>query len=111
MLSRRPIAITLLLLACALAHVCADKAGGDASVSIANKKFDPASVKITAGDTVTWTNSDDHDHTVVADDGSFKSGNIGSGQTFAHKFKKPGTYSYSCTYHPRMKGSVIVASN
>ena len=39
---------------------------------------------------------------------SFKSGNIKRGATFEFKFAKPGKYPYSCSYHPRMKGLVIV---
>jgi plastocyanin len=62
------------------------------------------------GDTVVWTNADDQDHTVIAGDGSFNSGNIGSGRSFEHKFTRAGTFGYYCKYHPRMKGSVIVAT-
>ena len=80
-------------------------------VSIKDVSFSPRELKVKKGDTVLWTNGDERDHTVTADDGSFKSGNLGSGQTFTHKFKKPGTYPYSCTYHPRMKGTVTVAGN
>ena len=101
--------IVIALLSCAAAAAPLASEGGSASVSIANKKYDPATINIKVGDTVTWTNNDDHDHTVVADDGSFKSDKLGNGDIFQHQFKKAGTYSYSCAYHPRMKGKVIVA--
>jgi plastocyanin len=78
------------------------------SVTMKDLQYSPASLKIKAGDTVVWTNSDTHDHTVVASDNSFKSGNIRNGDTFSHQFAKPGNYSYSCSYHPRMKGTIIV---
>lgn len=78
-------------------------------VEIKGMKFDPPTVKVKAGETVVWTNSDDRDHTVVADDGkAFKSGNIKRGETFEQKFPKAGKYPYSCSYHPRMKGVVVV---
>jgi plastocyanin len=78
------------------------------SVSMKDLQYSPASLKIKAGNTVVWTNSDTHDHTVVASDNSFKSGNIRTGGTYSHEFAKPGTYTYSCSYHPRMKGTIVV---
>jgi len=80
------------------------------SVSIQNGGYSPASVSIHVGDTITWTNADDQDHTVIAQDGSFNSGNIGSGRSFSHTFTTAGTIAYYCKYHPRMKGAVVVAA-
>jgi plastocyanin len=80
------------------------------SVSIQNGGYSPASVSIHVGDTITWTNADDQDHTVIAQDGSFNSGNIGSGRSFSHTFTTAGTIAYYCKYHPRMKGVVVVAA-
>ena len=77
-------------------------------VSIKARAFTPATLKIKKGESVTWKNKDDADHTVDADDGSFSSGTIKSGKTFQHTFKKAGKYSYSCHLHPRMKGTIVV---
>ena len=90
------------------------KGGGDAdentnAVKIKDMKFSPATITVKPGTTVTWTNKDDHDHTVVATDESFKSGNLSHGETFEHKFEKKGKFKYACSYHPRMKGTVVVA--
>ncbi|HZZ76605.1 MAG TPA: cupredoxin domain-containing protein, partial [Puia sp.] len=52
-----------------------------ASVTIKNMAFNPSSLSVTAGSTVTWMNSDTTIHTVTADDGSFNSGNIAVGAT------------------------------
>jgi plastocyanin len=78
-------------------------------VSIDEMKFNPATLEIGVGESVRWTNDDQRDHTVSAADGSFKSGNLRSGDTFEHTFKKAGTYKYTCSYHPRMKGTVDVS--
>jgi plastocyanin len=84
--------------------------GGGASVTMKDIKFNPSQVKIKAGQTVTWTNEDSgvgHDVTAA----SFKSGAAGGiegGQTFQHTFKNAGTFSYVCTVHPGMKGTVVV---
>jgi plastocyanin len=80
--------------------------GQSHDVSIKAMKFDPAQIQIAAGDSVTWTNQDDRDHTVVGT--GFKSGNLSKGDTFQHTFTKAGKFTYACSYHPRMKGVVIV---
>jgi plastocyanin len=45
---------------------------------------------------------------VTADNGEFKSDNIGNGGTYSFTFDKAGTYPYHCTIHPGMTGVVIV---
>jgi plastocyanin len=85
-----------------------DQTPADASVSIKDLKFSPATVTIKSGQTVMWTNNDDRDHNVTADDGSFKSGNLGAGKSFRNTFSQKGTFPYRCTYHPRMRGSIVV---
>lgn len=79
------------------------------TVTIRNLQFTPAAVQIKIGESVTWTNSDDRDHTVNAGDGSFRSGNIKPGASFSHRFTSAGTINYGCSYHPRMRGSVQVS--
>ena len=78
------------------------------TITIKNSKYSPASLTINAGDTVVWKNDDDKDHTVVADDKSFKSENISSGDDYTSAFKKAGTFKYGCKYHPREKGTITV---
>lgn len=81
---------------------------GRAVVVMQEMAFNPGVVRIRAGDSVTWINRDDRDHSIVAADGSFASGNLGAGQSYARTFPQKGTYSYSCAYHPRMRGQVVV---
>jgi len=80
-----------------------------------DKSFDPNPIEINAGDSVTWTNDDNEVHTVTSgsQDASnigqeFDSGTLASGQSFTHKFDKPGTYEYFCSFHESMTGKVIV---
>ena len=95
-------------LAIALSTCAALAAGKEVTVSIKGGKFAPAAVTVKPGDTVTWVNGDDRDHTVTAADGSFNSGNIEKGGSYSFTFKRAGRYPYSCGLHPRMKGTVIV---
>jgi len=84
------------------------------SVAMQGTAFVPASITITAGSTVTWTNKDPFAHTVTsgtpgAPDGKFDSGSIASNGTFSFKFDTKGTYSYYCKIHPEvMVGTVVV---
>jgi plastocyanin len=81
-------------------------------VSIQNFSFQPSTVGVSVGDTVTWTQKDTGtQHTVTSDNGSFGSGNLLAGQTFAHTFNQPGTFSYHCNIHPSMMGTVTVAGS
>lgn len=77
-----------------------------ASVMITSFSFQPETVTVAKGATVTWTNQDPMAHTVTGTD--FDSGSVGSGQTYSHVFDKAGTYEYHCTIHPSMKGTIIV---
>jgi plastocyanin len=77
-------------------------------IKIQNLKYDPAKLTIKVGQTVIWTNNDDHDHTVVAKNDAFDSENLTSGDSFKYTFAKVGKYEYFCRYHPRMKGTVTV---
>ena len=77
-------------------------------VDIADFKFVPQSVTITAGDTVTWTNRDAAAH-------SARVGGVGStavltqGQSGSLVFMNAGTFPYDCGVHgPSMTGTVVV---
>jgi beta-lactam-binding protein with PASTA domain len=77
-------------------------------VTIINLAFDPASITVNAGDTVTWVNEDTTAHTIVADDGSFDSGSVAPGESFQFAFAAAGTVPYHCGIHPSMTGTVVV---
>ncbi|MFI4935887.1 MAG: cupredoxin family copper-binding protein [Caulobacterales bacterium] len=77
-------------------------------VTIDNFTFDPMTVTVPAGGTVTWTNGDDVPHTVRAVDGAFHSKPIDTGESFSFTFAAPGVYAYFCSIHPKMLGKVIV---
>jgi plastocyanin len=81
---------------------------GGAQVVMKGFAFDPATVTIKAGESVTWTNQDSAGHTVVADKGEFQSSNLAQGATFTFKFGTAGTYAYHCSIHPSMTGTVVV---
>ena len=77
-------------------------------VEIEDFKFAPAEITVQPGTRVTWTNEDVDSHTVVSDDGLFRSGGLDTGDSFSYTFDKPGTYHFTCSVHPKMVGTVIV---
>ncbi len=82
---------------------------GGQAVAIANFAFTPSSISVRVGTRVTWTNRQpDIQHTVTADDGSFGSALLSTGVSFSHVFTVAGTYSYHCSIHTDMTGTVTV---
>jgi plastocyanin len=70
-------------------------------------RFDPKTIEIEAGETVTWTNADNFTHTVQVD--GQEDHKVERGQSVSISFDTPGTYHYVCTLHERdMDGEVIV---
>jgi len=79
-----------------------------ANVTLEHVAFTPASITVTVGTTVVWSNQDSIAHTVTADDASFDSGRLGGNKSFRQTFATAGTYTYHCTIHQAMKGVVVV---
>jgi len=83
------------------------------TVSVQDEVFVPPQVEFVAGNTLTWSSDGAEQHTITADDGSFDSGIINPGDTFAFTFDASGTYPYYCQIHGApggigMSGMVIV---
>src|SRR4051812_33892084 len=106
MLGKRSILAIALIATLASLAAGPQKDKNETTVTIKNSSFLPGDIKIRVGETVTWVNADDRDHTVSGD--SLKSGNIKPGRTFSQSFTKAGTYNYGCSYHPRMRGTITV---
>ena len=82
------------------------------TVKISSFKFEPKVLTVKAGTTVEWVN-DGGRHSVVGDDGSFKSDLLPQGGKFEHTFAKPGKYPYHCEFHGEkggkdMAGTIVV---
>ncbi|MCW2524818.1 MAG: plastocyanin [Frankiales bacterium] len=63
---------------------------------------------VPVGTKVTWKFEDSAAHTVKANDGSFTSPAMKSGQTFSFTFTKAGSYPYICSIHQYMTGTITV---
>jgi plastocyanin len=84
------------------------KAQDGADVTIVDFAFQPASLEVSVGTTVTWTNSGASPHTVTADNGAFDSGRLPPGASFSQTFEAAGTVTYHCEIHSQMAGTIVV---
>jgi plastocyanin len=85
-----------------------DDAACDGDVCLSGTQFEPGTLTVAVGDSVTWASVDDPDHTVTADDDSFDSGTLGNGDTFEQTFDEAGEFAYHCEIHPSMTGTITV---
>ena len=84
------------------------KAGGT-TVEMANTAFQPQTIDVKVGDTVTFVNKDEIAHTATAGDGSFDSKTLEAGASFTFKPTKAGQIAYVCDFHPGMTGTINVS--
>jgi 3',5'-cyclic-AMP phosphodiesterase len=77
-------------------------------IKIDNFSFGSATLTVTVGSNVTWTNRDDIPHTAVSTDGMFKSKVMDTDEKFTYTFDKLGTFTYFCSIDPKMTGKVVV---
>jgi plastocyanin len=88
-------------------------AAGGNTVVIKNFAFNPSTLTVKSGTVVNWTNQDGASHAIVSDTGSpvaFSSDSLASGASYSFTFTQPGTYTYHCSIHPTMKGTIVVTS-
>ena len=80
------------------------------AITIRNFSFDPGVMKLAAGATVTWINTDGDVHTIKSQEGpeAFQSPALDSGGRYSFTFRHPGTYRYICSVHPFMHGVIVV---
>jgi plastocyanin len=83
----------------------------EVAVDISDFAFQPGTVTIQVGDTVTWTNNDSVAHTATStDDPALFDGGMAPGESFSFTFTEAGSFAYFCEIHPEMEGTVVVES-
>jgi plastocyanin len=80
-------------------------------VVIKDSTFIPDRLAIYPGDTVTWTQDDNVEHSVTSPDSLFNSATLAPGEVFSHTFNEKGDFPYFCVFHGAgsMAGLVTVA--
>ena len=110
---RFPALLVTALAATALAAGCGGAAESSEPVAttevemVKSYRFDPKTIEVEAGATVTWTNEDNFTHTVQVD--GQEDHEVEPGERVSITFDEPGTYGYVCTLHRQdMEGEVVV---
>ena len=98
-----------------LTYAFAGEAKSDGAASNQNKieikdfMFNPQTIRVKSGQQITWINRDEEPHTVVSVEKQFKkSPPLDTDQVFTIAAGVPGTYTYFCSVHPKMTGTIIV---
>lgn len=81
-------------------------------VVIKDFHFSPQTITVKSGEKLTWINRDEEPHTVVSVEKQFKkSSALDTDQEFTITAGAPGTYTYFCSVHPKMTGTIIVVKS
>ena len=88
----------------------ADNTGSNRNrIEIKDFAFNPQTLTVKSGEKVTWINRDEEPHTVVSVQKQFKKSTaLDTDQEFTITAGAPGTYTYFCSVHPKMTGTIIV---
>ena len=82
---------------------------GQNKIEIKDFAFNPQTLTVKSGERITWINRDEEPHTVVSVEKQFKkSPALDTDEEFSITAGSPGTYSYFCSVHPKMTGTIIV---
>lgn len=90
------------------AVTCSQNLAAGQQVAISGNSFQPGTLSVSGGTSVSWTNADQVNHTVTFDAGP-DCGQVSTGQSVTAQFPGPGSYAYHCKIHPSMKGTVTVS--
>jgi plastocyanin len=79
------------------------------TIEIKDFAFNPQTITVKSGEKVTWINRDEEPHTVVSVEKQFKKSTaLDTDQEFTITAGGPGTYTYFCSVHPKMTGTIVV---
>jgi plastocyanin len=105
--------ITFLNLALfAIAGETKDTAATKNQIVIKDFHFTPEKLTVKSGEKIVWINRDEEPHTVVSVEKQFKkSAALDTDEEFTITAGAPGTYTYFCSVHPKMTGTIIVVKS
>lgn len=79
---------------------------GAREIRFADERVVPNTITVRVGETVTFVNADDDEHTATGL--GFDTGVMLPGDSVAITFDQPGSFDFVCQFHPDMRGTVIV---
>ena len=100
--------VASLLATCGLLALPLVAFAATSAVTIQGSAFNPPTTTVHVGDSVTWTNHDTVGHTSTSDTAVWDSPVLGNGGSFQFTFTVAGTFTYHCSIHRFMTGSIVV---
>jgi plastocyanin len=92
--------------------LAAGEAAAPGAITIDNFTFNPQSLTVKVGTTITWTNKDDIPHGIASTNNAFKKSKaLDTDDSFSFTFAAPGTFQYFCYLHPHMTGTIVVEAD
>ena len=86
--------------------------GGGTTVTIADFRFEPATIEVSVGEIVTWVNEGPTAHTSTSfgERGTkiWDSNILDRGDDYSFTFDEAGSFDYVCSLHPSMKARIVV---
>lgn len=76
-------------------------------VRMVDNRFRPRTLTIERGTRVKWVNRGSNHHTTTSE--AWDSGILSPGESFARRFGRAGEFSYRCTIHSTMRGTILVS--
>lgn len=90
----------------------ADTGNQQNRIEIKDFAFYPQTLTVKSGEKITWINRDEEPHTVVSVEKQFKKSTaLDTDQEFTITAGAPGTYTYFCSVHPKMTGTIVVVKS
>jgi plastocyanin len=78
-------------------------------IEIKDFAFNPQTITVKSGEKITWINRDEEPHTVVSVEKQWKKSTaLDTDEKFTITAGAPGTYTYFCSVHPKMTGTIVV---
>jgi plastocyanin len=106
--SVRKVALALLICGSSAGAATCKAPSTTHTVPIDGLAFQPPALTVKVGDSIVWINKDPFPHTVTSQAGGFDSHPLQQAQSWTYVASKKGEFSYICTLHPTMKGTLRV---
>ena len=81
----------------------------EVKIEIKDFAFSPQTITVKSGEKITWINRDEEPHTIVSVEKQFKKSTaLDTDQEFSITAGAPGRYTYFCSVHPKMTGTIVI---
>ena len=77
-------------------------------IKMVDNAYRPRSVSVPRGTRVVWVNRGNLIHSSTSTRGLWDSGLLDPGEAFSRVFRRAGTFRFTCTIHPTMRGRIVV---